>query len=166
MGGQSGIAELPESLAGIQEVTVQVSGVEGGGIEKFLASDQKEEAWKRIASWYRKASGRQAPPLREHLDRITTERAEIYRCRPPEELHGTILVTPSEVEDRVPEESEVAQKVRRLKGGRVGGPSGMCEEDLKGWLWESSWEKKLVKCRWQLLVRLIQRTFEDGVVPE
>ena len=31
MGGQSGIAELPESLAGIQEVTVQVSRVEGGG---------------------------------------------------------------------------------------------------------------------------------------
>ena len=36
MGGQSGIAELPESLAGIQEVTVQVSGVEGGGIEKVF----------------------------------------------------------------------------------------------------------------------------------
>ena len=38
-------------------------------------------------------------------------------------------------------------------------------EDLKGWLQEDSREKNQVRRRWRLLVRLIRRTFEDGVVP-
>ena len=39
-------------------------------------------------------------------------------------------------------------------------------EDLKGWFQEDSREKNQVRRRWRLLVRLIRRTFEDGVVPE
>ena len=39
-------------------------------------------------------------------------------------------------------------------------------EDLKGWLQGGLREKNLVTRRWRLLVRLIQRTFEDWVVPE
>ena len=83
----------------------------GEAIETLLVAYQKQEAWKRIASWYRQASGGQAPPSSEYLDCIATERAELYRCRPPEELRVPILVTPVEVEDRVPEEAEIAQVV-------------------------------------------------------
>ena len=53
---------------------------------------------------------------------------------------------------------------RGLKGGRVGGPSIIWAEDLEGWLWEALWEKNLVRIRCQLLWRLIQRKFKDGVV--
>ena len=76
----------------------------GEAIEAFLASDQKQEAYKRITSWYRKASGGQAPLLREHLDIIMTERADLYRCRTTEGIHIPILVTRAEVEYGVPEE--------------------------------------------------------------
>ena len=49
----------------------------GEEIDSLLESDQKNEAWKRIASWYRQASGGRAPPSREHLDQIATERADL-----------------------------------------------------------------------------------------
>ena len=65
------------------------------------------------------------------------------------------MVTPEEVEDGVPEEAEIAQAVRGIKGGRAGGMLGMRTEDLKGWFQESSRDKNPVNRRWRLLVRLI-----------
>ena len=73
-------------------------------------------------SWYRKASWGQAPPSRENLDRIATEKAGLYRCRTPEGPRLIILVSPAEVEERFPEEVEIEQAVRDLKEGRAGGP--------------------------------------------
>ena len=58
-----------------------------------------------MASWYRQASGGQAPPSGEHLDRIAIERAELYMCRPPEGIRFPILVTPVAVEDGIREEA-------------------------------------------------------------
>ena len=110
--------------------------------------------------------GDQAAPSWEQLDRIATEQAELYRYRPPEGLRLPILVTPSAVDNRLPGEEEVAQAVRSLKRGRAGGPSGMKVEGLKGWLREASRETDPVTHWWRLLVRIIQKTFEDGAVPE
>ena len=45
------------------------------------------------------------------------------------------MVSPAEVEDRVPEVVDIAQAVRGLKVGIGVGLSGMREEELKGWLW-------------------------------
>ena len=42
----------------------------------------------------------------------------------------------------------------------------MRAEDINEWLREVSTEKNPVRRWWQQLVRLIQRTFEDGGVPE
>ena len=132
-----------------------------------MSSYQKQDAWKCIAIWYRQASGGQDPLLREHLNRIDTEREELYRCTIPEGIRVPILVFPAEVEDGVPEEAEISQAVRGLKGGRAGGLSGIRAEDLiKGWLQEASRDNNLVRRQWRLLVRLIQRTSKDGVVPE
>ena len=70
--------------------------------------------------------------------RTVTERAELYRCRPPEGLRVSILVMLTAVEDGIPREAEGAQAVRSLKMGRAGGLSGMKAENLKGWLQEAS----------------------------
>ena len=61
-----------------------------------------------------------------------TEREELYRCIPPEGLRVPTLVTPADVDKRVPEEAEIEKAVRGLKGGRAGGPSGIRADDLKG----------------------------------
>ena len=86
-----------------------------------MESDQKKEAWKRLAHWYRQVSGFQAQPSREHMDSIATERADLYRCSPHEGLWVPILVTLAAVEDNILGEEEVAQAVRSLKRGRSGG---------------------------------------------
>ena len=76
------------------------------------------------------------------------------------------MVTPAEVEDRIPEEEEVAQVVRGLRGRRSVGMSVMQVEDLKVRFQEASRETKPVKHWWRLLVRIIYRTFADGLVPD
>ena len=65
----------------------------GEEIKALMEAKQNKEARKRLTYWYRQASGGQAPPSREHLERISTDRAELYRCRPPEGLRFPILVT-------------------------------------------------------------------------
>ena len=45
------------------------------------------------------------------MDSIATNRADLYRCRPPEGLWVPILVIPAEVEDRITGEEELAQEV-------------------------------------------------------
>ena len=87
-----------------------------------MESDQKQEALKRLAHWYRQSSVGKAPQSREQLDSIVTKRAELYRCRAHERLRVLILVTPSAVEDRILEEEKVAQAVQISKIGRSGGP--------------------------------------------
>ena len=66
----------------------------GEAIEYILVADQKQEAWKRISSRHRQATGGHAPPSREHLDQISTEWTELYRCRTPEGLQDIIMVMP------------------------------------------------------------------------
>ena len=56
---------------------------------------------------------------------MSTERAELYRCRLPEGLRVPILVRQSDIADGVTTEVEVETVVKGLKGGRAGAPSGM-----------------------------------------
>ena len=110
--------------------------------------------------------GGQSPPSREHLNRIAMERADIYRCIPPEGLRVSIIMMPAAVDDGLLEEANIDQSVRGLKGGRAGSLSGIQAYDLKRWLRETSLEKNPVRRQWWLLVKLIQRMLEDGVMTE
>ena len=60
------------------------------------------------------------------------------------------------------EETEITETVGVLQEGKVGVPSGMRAEDLKGWLQEATLEKKYVMYRWAKLVRIIQLAFAEG----
>ena len=70
-----------------------------------------------------------------------------------------------EIADGVPTKAEVETASKGLKGGRSGGPSGMCAEDLKGWLREETRKRETTRTWWELLVRLLQRTFGDWTPP-
>ena len=89
-------------------------------------------------------AGRKSPPPREGLDWITIYRSELYRCRPPEWLRVTILVTLAAVDNRIPSKVEIEQSVRDFKKGGAGGPS---VDNLKWGLWEATREKKPVRRR-------------------
>ena len=45
-----------------------------------------------------------------------------------------MTVTPSEIDDSVPTEDEIAEAVKKLRRNRSGGPSRIRAEHLKGWL--------------------------------
>ena len=60
--------------------------------------------------------------------------AELYRCRPPDELWVPLLVILAEVDEGIPSETYIELSVQGLKGGIVGGLLDMRAEDLKGWL--------------------------------
>ena len=57
----------------------------GATIEALMESRKIQEAWDCIYQWYYQVKVRQPPPSRETLDQATTERAELYICRPPED---------------------------------------------------------------------------------
>ena len=107
----------------------------------MMEADRVKDVWYHLAWWYCCVRVKHAHPTREGLDQDLAVRSELYRFRPPTRLKVTILVQQTEVNDDVPTEAEVELAVWGLKGGRAGGPSGMREEDLKGWRKETKWKK-------------------------
>ena len=92
------------------------------------------EGWIRLQGWYKVTVDRPPPPARATLARVTAERTTLYsRVTPPGDTIP-VTIAPFTVEDGVPSEAEVEWAVKRLRNNRVGGPSRMRAEDLKGWL--------------------------------
>ena len=75
---------------------------------------------------------REPPQTREALEKVTTERADIYICRPLEGMRVPLMVQSAEVDDGIPLEVDIELAVQVLKRGRTGGILSMCAEDLKG----------------------------------
>ena len=88
--------------------------------------------------WYIQVRGAQAPTTTEELDDITADKADLYRCRPPEGLKSPLLMRRADIEDGIPTGAEVVEAVWGLKGGRAGGLPVIQAEDLKGWLREAT----------------------------
>ena len=89
------------------------------------------------------------------------EKADLYRCSLPEGLRLPILVQQLDIADEIPKEAEVETAVKGLKGGRAGFLLRMHTEDLKGWIREAMRKREPVRTQCDILVRLVQRTFED-----
>ena len=80
-------------------------------------------------------------PYKDSLYQVSTERSDLYRCRPTEGLQVPLLVQPGEIEYGVLTEAYIEVSVQVLKGVIARVPSGMCAEYLKGWLWEATRNK-------------------------
>ena len=69
------------------------------------------------------------------------ERVDLYRHVPPSGENIPIFVEPFPVEDSVPKEDKIEWEVKWLQNHHSGGPSGMRDENLKGWLTEKRKEE-------------------------
>ena len=69
---------------------------------------------------------------------MSTDRLELYRCRPSEGLRVPMLVHQSYIGYGTPTEAEVETAVNGRKGIISGGPLGMRVEDFKGWIREAT----------------------------
>ena len=105
-------------------------------VEALLGEDppNAKEAWRLMKGWYRAAANRVPPPARATLERITLERVELYSQVPSPGDNIPVMVKPSEIDDSVPTEDEIADAVTKLRRNRSGGPSRIRAEHLKGWL--------------------------------
>ena len=78
-----------------------------------------------MKGWYKAVVNRAPPPARATLERITAERVELYSYVPPPGENIPVTVTPSDVDDSVPTEGEIAEAVKKLRRDRLGEASGM-----------------------------------------
>ena len=154
---------LQRSLKAGSQQQVQEAG---STIEALMESIHIQEAWERISRWYWQAKGRQLLPSREVLGQVTTERVELYICRPTERIRFPFLVQPEEVDGGIPLEADIELEVGGLKGGRAGGLLDISAEDIMGWLREAKRKKEPVRRRWKLAVILIHLVFGDGTLLE
>ena len=98
----------------------------GTDLEALLGGDPPnvKEAWRRMKGWYKAAFNRDPPPARATIERITLDRVELYIHVPPLGENIPVIVTPSDVDDLVPTEDEIAEAVKKLRRNWSGGAVG------------------------------------------
>ena len=69
------------------------------------------------------------------MERQTLERVDLYARRQSPGDPLPLHLTPVEINDDVPSDSEIRTAAERLTNGRAGGASGMRAEHVKVWLW-------------------------------
>ena len=121
------------SLKGYRKRRVETAGTD---VEALLGGDppNAKEAWIRLQGWYKAAVNRAPLPARATLERITAERVDLYSYVPSPGENIPVTITPSDVDDSVTKEEDIAEAVKKLRRNRSGGASGMRAEHLKGWL--------------------------------
>ena len=152
--------------------------------QNHMRNDRVIEAFAALSGWWREAASRPPRPSREDLVAMTAERRELYRKVPSP--RGPIPTRVNfQVDDSVPDESEIRMAVNALKTRRAAGPSGMRAENLRGWakLAEVARQDQSEFTRpedrtegdaaaaadmapWEACVRIVQRAFRDGIVPD
>ena len=75
-----------------------------------------------MKGWYKDAVNRAPPPARATLERITAERVELYSQVPSPGDNILVTVNPSEIDDSVPTEDEIAEAFTKLQRNRSEGP--------------------------------------------
>ena len=103
-------------------------------VETELSKGNVQEAFRHLKGWYRNAGEAAARPCFQTMERQTKEREELYGRVPPPGDPIPINVDPFIIDDGVPTNDEIRERVRGLPNGRAGGNSFMRAEDMKEWL--------------------------------
>jgi hypothetical protein len=107
----------------------------------------------------------------ETLARQTEERKTLHARVPPPGEQLPINVTPFDVRDGVPSDSEIREVVRELRNGWAPGATGLQAEHIKVWLRGVVQEEAETAPaghgdKWQIFLQLIQAIWEHGCIPD
>jgi len=102
-----------------------------GGIVNELAGGNVQEAFRHLKEWYRAASETHSKPCYHTMERQTSERADLYARRQTPGDPLPLHLTPVEIKDDVPTDSEIRTVAGGLTNGRAGGALGMRAEHVK-----------------------------------
>ena len=101
----------------LKEDRKQRAATAGALAEAELNEGNVREAWAVIRRWFVTVSNRPLPPSRTDLRKVTNDRIKLYsKSLPPERI--PVLVAPFDIDDVVPEPSEIMEAVRRLRNGK------------------------------------------------
>jgi hypothetical protein len=145
----------------------------GESIVAELAGGDVQEAFRHLKGWYRAASETQSKPCYHTMERQTSERVDLYARRQSPGDHLPLHLTPAEIDDGVPMDSEIRIVAGDLTNGRAGGASGMRAEHVKAWLWGALEEEDPESQgnfagrgdNWKLFVDLVQAVWAHGIIP-
>jgi hypothetical protein len=107
------------------------------------------------------------------MERQTSERVDLYARRQSPGDPLPLHLTPVEIDDDVPTDSELRTVVGGLTNGRAGGALGMRAEHVKAWL-RGALEEEDPKSQgnfvghgdnWKLFVELVQAVWTHGIIP-
>jgi hypothetical protein len=107
------------------------------------------------------------------MERQTSERVDLYARRQSPGDPLPLHLTPVEIDDNVPTDSEIRTVAGGLTNGRAGGASGMRAEHVKAWLWgvmeeedpEGQGNVAGKGDNWRLFVELVQAVWTHGIIP-
>ena len=110
-------------------------------------------------------SGEYTSPLsQEDLRKVTNNCIKLYtKALPPERI--LVLVAPFDIDDVIPEPSEIMEVVCRLRNGKASGPSKVRAEPFKKWIEEATRDENLYQGNWDRVVELAQNCFQERCVP-
>jgi hypothetical protein len=106
----------------------------GKNIVAKLAGGNVQEAFRHLKGWYRTASETQSKPCYHTMERQTSERVDLYARRQSPGDPLPLHLTPVEINNDIPLDSEIRTAAGGLTNGRAGGASGMRAEHVKLWL--------------------------------
>jgi hypothetical protein len=92
----------------------------------------------------------------------------LYQRNDPPGEPIPVHVSPFDIDDEVPTETEIANAVRCLKTGKAPGQTGMRAEHLKAMLLRASKENSTPEDQqdWDLVCQLVQHMFAEGAIPQ
>ena len=95
---------------------------------------------------------------------MTNDRIKLYsKSLPPDRI--PVLVAPFDIDDVVPEPSEIMEAVRRLRNGKAPGPSKVRAEHFEEWVEEATRDENPYQGNWDRVVELVQSCFQERCVP-
>ena len=148
----------------LKEDRKQRAALAGALAEAELNEGNIREAWSIIRRWFVTVTNRPLPPSREDLRKVTNDRIKLYsKALPPDRI--PVLVAPFDIDDVVPEPSEIMEAVRRLRNGKAPGPSKVRAEHFKEWVEEATREENPYQGNCDRVVELVQCCFQERQVP-
>jgi hypothetical protein len=103
-------------------------------MEALWLDSKPTEAWQIAKRWYRRATGRPAPPAREDMETTADLYEALYTADPPAGVPIPIPLGQIPVDDSKPSTYEIVTAIKSLRNGRAPGVTGIRAEDLKQWV--------------------------------
>jgi len=128
-------------------------------IQSHLVAGRVHEAYATLRTWYKDVGARASKPVWRDLEQVHREYQSLYSADPPSGDSIRINVTPYNINDEAPSETEIIAALKRMRRGKKAGLSQIKVEDLIYW-------QEFKPDMWAKVLDLVNRAFTGRPIPE